>query len=144
MTSINARTNSTAAMTSPVRLQLSRRKGFELQALSVATNGLQAVNVARPSKFGNPVTRQDFERVQAISADAGEKPFPGTWRDHAVKCFSGWVRGMIPELGTPPSIERIRSDLHGKNLACWCPPDQPCHADVLLGLANPICEEVQP
>ena len=26
--------------------------------------------------------------------------------------------------------------LRGKNLACWCPLDQPCHADVLLKLAN--------
>jgi len=26
--------------------------------------------------------------------------------------------------------------LRGKNLACWCPLDQPCHADVLLELAN--------
>ena len=27
-------------------------------------------------------------------------------------------------------------ELRGKNLACWCPLDQPCHADVLLELAN--------
>ena len=26
--------------------------------------------------------------------------------------------------------------LHGKDLACWCRLDQPCHADVLLELAN--------
>lgn len=28
------------------------------------------------------------------------------------------------------------SELHGRDLACWCPLDQPCHADVLLELAN--------
>lgn len=27
-------------------------------------------------------------------------------------------------------------ELRGKNLACWCPLDQPCHADLLLALAN--------
>jgi hypothetical protein len=27
-------------------------------------------------------------------------------------------------------------ELRGKNLACWCPLDQPCHAEVLLELAN--------
>lgn len=32
--------------------------------------------------------------------------------------------------------DEIRHDLAGKNLACWCPPDQPCHADVLLQIAN--------
>jgi Protein of unknown function (DUF3631)/Domain of unknown function (DUF4326) len=31
----------------------------------------------------------------------------------------------------------IRSALHGRDLACWCPLDQPCHADVLLEIANP-------
>lgn len=28
------------------------------------------------------------------------------------------------------------SPLRGKNLACWCPLDQDCHADVLLEMAN--------
>lgn len=31
----------------------------------------------------------------------------------------------------------LRRDLAGKDLACWCPLDRPCHADVLLELANP-------
>jgi hypothetical protein len=31
----------------------------------------------------------------------------------------------------------LEQDLTGKDLACWCPLDQPCHADVLLELANP-------
>ena len=30
----------------------------------------------------------------------------------------------------------IRAELAGRDLACWCPLDQPCHADVLLRLAN--------
>jgi hypothetical protein len=30
----------------------------------------------------------------------------------------------------------IRSELRGRDLVCWCPPDQPCHADVLLEIAN--------
>jgi hypothetical protein len=31
----------------------------------------------------------------------------------------------------------LERDLTGKDLACWCPLDQPCHADILLELANP-------
>ena len=31
---------------------------------------------------------------------------------------------------------RVREELRGKDLACWCPLDAPCHADVLLELAN--------
>ena len=30
----------------------------------------------------------------------------------------------------------IRETLYGKNLCCWCPLNQPCHADVLLKIAN--------
>jgi len=31
---------------------------------------------------------------------------------------------------------RIAAELRGKNLACWCRIGEPCHADVLLSLAN--------
>jgi hypothetical protein len=34
-------------------------------------------------------------------------------------------------------LATLRQDLWGRDLACWCPPDQRCHADVLLELANP-------
>ncbi len=30
----------------------------------------------------------------------------------------------------------VKENLRGKNLACWCRLDQPCHADVLLSIAN--------
>ena len=30
----------------------------------------------------------------------------------------------------------VRESLGGKNLACWCALDEPCHADFLLALAN--------
>lgn len=35
-----------------------------------------------------------------------------------------------------PSVEEIRAELAGKDLACWCGLDVPCHADVLLEIAN--------
>ena len=34
-------------------------------------------------------------------------------------------------------VDAARRELPGKTLMCWCPPDQPCHADTLLQLANP-------
>lgn len=119
-------------MIAPVRLQLSRRKGFDLQARSRATNGLPAVNVARPTKWGNPF------RI-------GEPYYP-TAAD-AVRRFRAAVIGFdagdsfCPPRAHPEStIGRIIADapkeLRGKNLACWCKPGAPCHADVLLELAN--------
>ena len=35
------------------------------------------------------------------------------------------------------AMEAAREELHGKDLACWCKPGNPCHADVLLQIANP-------
>lgn len=33
-------------------------------------------------------------------------------------------------------MSREIGELRGKNLACWCKPGKPCHADVLLEIAN--------
>lgn len=93
----------------PVRLQLSRAKGFNLQALSREVNGLAAVNVARPSKWGNPFTVENTGRVPAVLRFACE---------------------VAPLLDVTP--------LFGRNLACWCGADQECHADVLLELAGSL------
>jgi hypothetical protein len=32
--------------------------------------------------------------------------------------------------------ERARAELAGRDLACSCVPDQPCHADILLAIVN--------
>jgi hypothetical protein len=34
------------------------------------------------------------------------------------------------------SIEDARRELKGRDLACWCSLDGPCHADVLIEIAN--------
>ena len=42
-------------------------------------------------------------------------------------------------MGTPMRTAAaliLHGELAGRDLACWCPLDQPCHADVLLELAN--------
>lgn len=122
-------------MTRPVRLQLRRSRGFDLQAASRALNGLPAVVVSRPSPFGNPFT---FEAVIAEGLAAG-KPEA---RRIAVARFEDWIAGSDRCRQGPESearraeILRRLPELEGRNLACWCPLDGPCHADVLLRLAN--------
>lgn len=67
---------------------------------------------------------------------------PAKWANH----YAWWARGgyvAATELfcnyimRRPRLIEMAKSELRGKNLACWCPLNKPCHADVLLALANP-------
>ena len=65
-----------------------------------------AVSVTRPGKWGNPYTVEEYGREQAI------------------RLYREWLVG------------KDLSELRGKDLACYCPLDQPCHADVLLELAN--------
>jgi hypothetical protein len=145
----------------PVRLQLSRKRGFDLQALSQATNGLPAVNVARPSRWGNPFDfrKSDFcwlalsygcrgDRLgrQAASVLAfREWTSPQAHGKKLVRMERGVRLGNDEKsaqigpsiiVGPPPRLDAICCELAGKNLACWCKPGEPCHADVLLDLAN--------
>jgi hypothetical protein len=103
----------------PVRLQRSRAKGSRL----VSANGLPVVCVSRPSKWGNPFA---FE-----ASSAAEKQ---RLRAASVKRFEHELRHGGRQLAF--TVEDVRRELQGKNLACWCPLDEPCHADVLLAVAR--------
>jgi len=132
----------------PVRLQLSRRAGFSLQAHSRAVNGLPAVKVDRTTDWGNPYRPG---MILAHGPHAG-----AVVRDvrHAVDLFDEWARAAIAGEALPQNdggpappreqIARSLVELRGKNLACWC-GSGPCHADVLLRLANgPVCDTPTP
>lgn len=120
-------------MTHPVRLRLSRARGFDLQAHSRATNGLACVNVARPTKWGNPFI------VGKPTAYTGGRPVQDL--RHAARLY----QAVAPD--NADLVKAAQAELRGKNLACWCafvPYERwLCHADVLLEIANrPTCEAV--
>lgn len=118
----------------PIRLRLSRRKGFDLQAVSRAFNGLPAVNCARPGKWGNPFVAAPFKEPghEFKGAASGYVAVPTV--EDAVEIF----RIMMTEPNAPRGTQMRAEieELRGKNLACWCAPGAPCHADVLLEIAN--------
>lgn len=119
-------------MTGPQRMQLSRKKGFDLQAASLALNRLPAKRVTRPGRWGNPFTIADIGKRYGLHLAAAQAK--------AVERCEQWLRGTLdPALSPgvpPPTREDIRDELAGRNLACWCRPGTPCHADVLIELAN--------
>lgn len=150
-------------MTTPVRLRLSRTADFNLQALSRATNGLPAINVARPSRYGNPFTESSVSEALRgpwdwCGSGAGRSPL--FHLDHSTKSWdrTGYLIEAIAQNVAVDLFEaavheaRARNargiidwlrPLHGHNLACWCRDDEPCHADVLLRLAGKLtCDEV--
>lgn len=118
-------------MVRPVRMQVSRKAGFNLQEASHAINGLPAKLVTRPGPWGNPFAIDDVAKTYGLSKAAAQAK--------AVAMAADWLRGTLdPKLspGEPPSRDAIRRELAGHNLACWCKPGTPCHADVLIALAN--------
>ena len=103
----------------PERIQQRRTKGWRKPE--------NTVSVARPGQWGNPFVVGTTKWL----ADEEGRPtlFPVPDAQTAVDLFRWYVAGGWRE-------EMIRRELHGKNLMCFCPLDQPCHADVLLELAN--------
>lgn len=162
-------------MVRPVRLRLSRKAGFNLQAHSLAVNGLPAVSVARGPgrKWGNPFPQKELTWIAVAMGFRGDKrgriaaavelyrrwmglegqdgpladmpPSLGalTYSDGSHQSVDDAARGFAAAFAaaSPPDITLPDTpdprELRGKNLACWCPLDgSPCHADVLLELAN--------
>jgi hypothetical protein len=72
-----------------------------------------AVVVTRPSRWGNP-----FRIEEGRSAA------------HAVERYRLWL------LDQPEFVAQVRAELAGRDLACWCRLGAPCHAEVLLEVAN--------
>lgn len=107
----------------PERIQLRRTKGWR------KPDG--AIVVARPSKWGNPY---------GVSGETDAAAAVALYVDLIERCSLDTVEPKLRHDGLgvwDRDIKAtIRAHLRGKDLACWCPLDQPCHADVLLELAN--------
>lgn len=71
------------------------------------------VVVTRPTKWGNPHPL-DLGRAEAV-------------RRYRVDLLAGRL---------DITVEQVREELRGRDLACYWPLDEPCHADVLIQIAN--------
>ena len=69
--------------------------------------------MSRPSKWGNPFSQPTAEANAEL--------------------YRVWLQGKSP---LAANLRAQLEELRGHDLCCWCPLDQPCHADVLLELAN--------
>lgn len=91
--------------------------------------------VGRPTRWGNPfrvgadIPTEYHDYFQSIH---------GLWRgvkvvdrQYAVDLFTVWLLGYAPY-----TASELRRELGGRDLVCWCPIGEPCHADLLLQLAN--------
>ena len=92
----------------PKRIQLKRTKGWKIPP--------NTVKVDRSTKWGNPFK---------IGPDGPD------WL-----CVSKFAYKLGGNIFSFPCLTDIVNNLQGKNLACWCKIGSPCHADLLLFLAN--------
>lgn len=103
-------------MAHPLRIQRKRTKGWRLPE--------GAVCVTRPGKWGNP-----FRVGEPFPYQGGPKiESPKV----AVEIFESYLVGGLLDV----AVEDVKRELRGKQLACWCNLDKPCHADVLATIAN--------
>lgn len=129
-------------MSAPKRIQRKRTLGWRMPE--------NTVYVGRPSKWGNPFRIYHDHHL----IGPGWTVARATWRHiPSAECVNAYVSSS--ELMGPIVTVRIFRDLMelrarderghlydwlrpltGHDLACWCPLDQPCHADVLLEIAN--------
>lgn len=113
----------------PVRLQLSRRAGFNLQEASRALNGLPAINVARRGPLGNPfIVGKDGTREECCTLIA-----------HLLSgliCMS-CSASVDDQRAFLAAYDKAIPDLPMHNVACWCRDDgKPCHGGIILLRAN--------
>ena len=112
----------------PERIQLSRKKGWRMPP--------NTVKVDRTSMWGNHwVVWKDGTEGWFATRNSSEHHPVGT-KEAGIDLA---VQEHARELNLRRNAYGFASwllPLRGKNLACWCKPGTPCHADVLLKLAN--------
>lgn len=134
----------------PDRIQISRRKGWRMPPGTIKAD--------RNTIFGNPWVPGNQGKVW-IPGDGNARWFSSYWLPgpltalDAVTAYATWLRDgttLLPDMTTisgnsfcadmlATRRDRILNQLmrlRGYHFACWCPASSPCHADVLLRIAN--------
>ncbi|MBF6277034.1 DUF4326 domain-containing protein [Nocardia nova] len=110
----------------PERIQRRRTKGWRMPE--------GAVYVGRPTVYANP-----YKIQPAPGYRWGVRFTPtGYWSAfcHSPEDAHAAAVHLYREVALPTiSAEQIAA-LRGHDLACWCPAHLPCHADVLIEVAN--------
>lgn len=106
----------------PKRIQRKRQKGWKMPQGAIYVGRTTS---GRSSDYGNRyVIGETIEHI------TGKMVFVADARV-AVALYREWFAWQLAQ-GYAHDLKPLR----GHDLVCWCPLDSPCHADVLLELAN--------
>ena len=67
------------------------------------------IYIGRPSKWGNPFPVSENNTLEV-----------------SLEAYKGLLEMVLKN--NPTFLDPLK----GKNLACWCPLDKPCHGDIIL------------
>lgn len=129
----------------PQRIQRKRTRGWKIPP--------NTISVTRPGKYGNifEIGKQvprEFERMYCYPTFASCPDYLDNLdylrygiRGHEIedaeaatrlfRQYMEWGRRHAPDVQ-----KEFLAPLRGKNLACWCAIDKPCHGHVLIEYAN--------
>ena len=100
----------------PKRIQRQRTRGWRMPA--------GAIYVGRPTKWGNHIKVGDYGKS------------PQARRTAHWLAVLGFEKSIMWHAEGDAYREAVKRELRGHDLVCWCRLDEPCHADVLLRIAN--------
>lgn len=95
-----------------------------------------AVYVGRGTRWGNPCRVVRNGKVWEAHVPWGGLFIQRFPTRHAAHVFAVEAYKLRTFTVYPENVKHARDELRGKDLVCWCPDDLPCHADVLLEVAN--------
>jgi hypothetical protein len=109
----------------PIRIQRKRTRGWRMPA--------HTKSVTRPGKFGNPYSVVKDARGWAALLNGKSIGVYFYYKFLANRYAVDKFREHVMKMS---DLDLLLAELRGWNLACWCPIDSPCHADVWIELAN--------
>jgi hypothetical protein len=107
----------------PVRVQRRRAKGWRMPD--------NTIYVGRPTKWGNPFlpgrhgTAKDCVELYQLAVGG-------------LLCVSAGRDTIAAQERLHAAVRKDLAELRGKHLACFCRLDRPCHADILIAVANDL------
>lgn len=99
------------------------------------------ISITRPGRFGNPFKIGSWYKKSVLGGIVGYSEFKGknlagfTKIKDAARAAE-WFEWYVKKVANQPELIKLKDELRGKDLACWCKEGEPCHGDVWLKIAN--------
>lgn len=114
----------------PERVQIRRDRKWQREP--------KAIKVDRTTIWGNPFKAGEVTRIYPNGTVAVQTV------EQSVELYRHWIDGTLEVPGVERPGTLLLDELAGRDLACWCALGAPCHADVLLEIANATSSDALP